>query len=133
MVRIESTDHDVIPVLIAYSELPGSGIGIHVRLLFESIGSRTSTGHRFIKIIDAKEQYQAISRLSTGRTRQRRMVVGSPPVETKQHRAVIIKNLSEIVMSRRRLNLAEQLLVPPEAVSNVGHSDNCPDTFHNIL
>jgi hypothetical protein len=50
------------------------------------------------------------------RTHQGRMVVRAPLVEAEQDSSIRIQDLTKVVMARRRLGLAEERLVPFEAV-----------------
>ena len=58
------------------------------------------------------------------------MVVRSPLVQAEQDGPVRINYLTKVGMSRLRLRLAKQRLVPPEARRHVAHSDDGPDAFH---
>jgi hypothetical protein len=60
------------------------------------------------------------------------MVVRAPLVEAEQDGAIRIQDLTKIVMARRRLGLAEERLVPFEAVRNVTYADDRPCAFHCI-
>src|SRR5205823_563316 len=55
-----------------------------------------------------------------------RMLVRAPPVEAKQDGSIRIQDLTKVVMARRRLGLAEERLVPFEAVGNVAYADDRP-------
>lgn len=105
--RSQCADHDVVSVGVAKCELHGSGVGIHIRLLFESCHERASSRQRVGKIIYTEEQKQTIARLSAIGAGQRRMLVGSPLVEAKQDGPIFINNLAEIIMGGRRFRLSE--------------------------
>src|SRR5882762_6288348 len=60
------------------------------------------------------------------------MLVRAPPVEAKQDGSVRIQDLTKVVMARSRLGLAEERLVPFEAVANVAYADDRPCAFHCI-
>ncbi len=60
------------------------------------------------------------------------MVVRAPLVEAKQDGSIGIQDLTKVVMSRSRLGLAEERLVPFEAAGNVSYADDRPCAFHRI-
>ena len=55
-----------------------------------------------------------------------------PLMEAEQDGSICIEDLTKIVMARSRLGLAEQRLVPFEAVWNVAYADDRPCAFHRI-
>ena len=60
------------------------------------------------------------------------MLVRAPFVEAEQHGSIRIQDLTEVMMARRRLRLAEERLIPFEAARNVAYADDCPCAFHSI-
>jgi len=58
--------------------------------------------------------------------------VRAPLVEAEQDGSICIKDLTKVVMTRRRLGLAEERLVPFEAARNVAYADDRPCAFHHI-
>ena len=54
----------------------------------------------------------------------------APLMEAEQDGSICIQDLTKVVMGRRRLGLAEERLVPFEAVGNVAYADDCPYAFH---
>jgi hypothetical protein len=60
------------------------------------------------------------------------MLVRAPLVEAEQHGSIGIQDLTKVVMTRRRLRLAEERLVPFEAARNVTYADDRPCAFHCI-
>ena len=60
------------------------------------------------------------------------MLVRAPLVKAKQDGTIRIQDLTKVVMTRSRLRLAEERLVPFEATGNVVYADDCPCAFHRI-
>src|SRR5262245_2540832 len=60
------------------------------------------------------------------------MPMRAPLVEAEQHGSIRIHDLTEVVMLRSRLGLAEEDLVPIEAAGNVPYADDRPCAFHRI-
>src|SRR5580765_9066238 len=60
------------------------------------------------------------------------MLVSAPLVEAEQDRAIRIENLTKVGMVRPSLALAEERLVPFEALRHVPHADDRPRAFHDI-
>jgi hypothetical protein len=58
--------------------------------------------------------------------------VHAPLVEAEQDGSICIQDLTKIFMARRRLGLAEERLVPFEAVGNIAYADDRPCAFHRI-
>ena len=56
----------------------------------------------------------------------------APLVKAEQDGSVRIQDLTEVAMARRRLGLAEELLVPFEAGRDVAYADDRPNAFHRI-
>jgi hypothetical protein len=51
-------------------------------------------------------------------------------MKTEQNRAIRVEDLAEVVVGRSRFRQAKQRLVPREAASDIGHSDDSPCAFH---
>ena len=62
----------------------------------------------------------------------RGMLMRAPLVEAEQDRAIRIQDLTKVVMTRRRLELAEERLVPFKAARNVLYPDDRPCPFHRV-
>jgi hypothetical protein len=60
------------------------------------------------------------------------MLVRAPLVEAKQDGSIRIQDLTKVVMTRRRLRLAEERLVSFEAAGNVPYADDRPCQFHRV-
>jgi len=60
------------------------------------------------------------------------MVVRAPLVEAEQDGSIRIQDLTKVVMVRRPLGLAKELLVPFQAARNVAYADDRPGAFHRI-
>jgi hypothetical protein len=60
------------------------------------------------------------------------MFVRAPLVEAKQDGSIRIHDLTEVVMARRCLGLAEARLVPFETAGYIPYADDCPSAFHRI-
>ena len=56
----------------------------------------------------------------------------APLVEAEQDGSIRIQDLTKVVMTRRRLGLAKERLVPFEAARNVAYADDRPCSFHRI-
>lgn len=54
----------------------------------------------------------------------------APLMKAQQDGSIRIHDLPKVVMGRRRLGLAEERLVPPEAGWNVAYADDRPGAFH---
>ncbi len=52
------------------------------------------------------------------------MLVRAPPVEAEQDRSIRIQNLTKVVVSWKRLGLAEQRLVPFEARRDIAYAND---------
>lgn len=105
--RRERTDHDVIAVRISECEFHSSSGGIHVGLFLKPSDERARPGERQVKIIDPEEQEETVARLGVIGARQAGMIMGAPRVQAEQDRSIRIEDLSEVVVSRRRLRHAE--------------------------
>ena len=101
-------------------------------LLFEpgDESARPLQGH--LVVVDAEEQEEPVARCPVVRTHQGRMVVRGPLVEAEQDGSIRIQDLTKVVMSRSRLRLAEERLIPFEAARNVANADDRPGAFHCI-
>ena len=60
------------------------------------------------------------------------MFVRTPLVKTKQDGSIRIRDLTKVLMARRRLGLAKERLVPFEAAGNIAYADDRPCAFHRI-
>jgi len=101
--RSEGTDRDVVPVLISECELRGSGARVHVGLFIESINESACPLQRHVEIIDTEKQQEAIARLRVIGTTQRRVLMGTPLVQTEQNRSIRVENLTPVIMAGCRL------------------------------
>src|SRR5262245_5717505 len=101
--RVERTDADVVPVRILERKLRGPGVGIHVWLFFQLADESARPWQRCVEVVDPEEQEQAVSRLGVVGACQRRMLVGTPLVETEQYRSIRVEDLPEVVVRRSRL------------------------------
>src|SRR5215472_1519363 len=101
-------------------------------LLFELCDERPCPLQGRVEIIDTEKQEEAVTGRSVFGTHQGRMIVCAPPVKAEQDRAIRVDNLAPVVMTRSRLWLAEQRLIPFEAPGHVLYTDNRPYAFHEI-
>jgi hypothetical protein len=53
-------------------------------------------------------------------------------MEAEQDGSIRIQDLTEVVMARKRLDLAEERLVPLEATRDVSYANDRPCAFHRI-
>ena len=60
------------------------------------------------------------------------MLVRTPLVEAEQDRCIRIQDLTEVVVTWRRLGLAEERLVPSEAGGDIAYANDRPCTFHRM-
>ena len=60
------------------------------------------------------------------------MLVRAPLVEAKQDGSIRIQDLTKVVMTWRRLRLAEERLVPFEAAGNAPYADDRKCPFHRV-
>src|ERR1700730_3613786 len=58
------------------------------------------------------------------------MFVRAPLVEAEQDGSIRIQDLTKVIVTRKRLRLAEERLVPLEATGNIAHADDRPSAFH---
>src|SRR5215475_5813908 len=96
--RVERTDGDVVPVRISERKLRGSSAGIHVWLFFQPADESARPWQSYVKVVDPEEQEEAVSRLGVVGGCQRRMLVGTPRVETEQYRSIRVDDLPEVVV-----------------------------------
>src|SRR5690606_11484598 len=129
----ESADHDVIPVRIAQGELACAGAGIDARFLRERRDQHPGSRQCPLEIIDTEEQQQAVPRLGTFGTRQRRMLVIAPAMQADEDGVVLVPELPEVLMGRLSFRQAQQRLVPGETASHVRDADDGPQAFHAWL
>src|SRR6516165_8747945 len=131
--RIERTDGDVISVRISERKLRSSSAGIHMWLFFQPADERARPWQSYVKVVDPEEQEEAVARLGVVGTCQRGMLVGSPLVETEQHRSIQVDDLPEVAVAGSRLRQAEQRLVPFEALGHVSYANDRPRALHRLL
>jgi len=79
--RIECTDGDVISVRVSERKLHCSSVGIHVWLFFQPTDERAPPWQSYVKVVDPKEQEEAVARLGVVGTCQRGMLVGPTCVD----------------------------------------------------
>jgi DNA-directed RNA polymerase subunit N (RpoN/RPB10) len=91
--RVERTDGDVVPVRISERKLLGSSAGIYVWLFFQPADESARPWQSYVKVVDQEEQEEAVSRLGVVGACQRRMLVGTPLVETEQYRSIRVEDL----------------------------------------
>jgi hypothetical protein len=103
-----------------------------VRLGFESMDQIACPLEGHLEVVYAEEQKQPVA----GRcplAHQGRMLVRAPLVEAEQDGSICIEDLTEVVMTRRRLALAEKRLVPFQAARYVAYADDRPRAFHILF
>jgi hypothetical protein len=100
--RIERTDGDVISVRISERKLRSSSDRIHTWFFFQPADECARPWQGDLKVVDPKEQQQAVARLGVEGTYQRGMPVGTSLVETEQDRSVRVDDLPEVVVGRSR-------------------------------
>ena len=69
-----------------------------MRFLFESRSQHLRSIERRIKIVDAKEQQQSVAGRRKVRTRERRMLVRIPLMQTDEDCSVVIDDPIKVVM-----------------------------------
>src|ERR1700759_1493191 len=89
---------------------------------------RPLQGH--LVVVDAEEQEETVAGSRFIRAHQGRVLVRAPLVETKQDGSIRIQDLPKVFMTRSRLGLAKQRLVPVKAAGNVAYANDCPCAFH---
>src|SRR4030095_1808019 len=130
---LERTDRHVISVRIPERELHCLRIRVQVRLLFKFVDQRARSLQRHVIVIDAEEQEEPVARRRFGRAHQGRVIMLAPSVKAEQGGPIRVQDLTKVIMTRRRLGLAEERLVPFEASWNIAHPDDRPDPFHRSL
>jgi DNA-directed RNA polymerase subunit N (RpoN/RPB10) len=90
--RIERTDGDVVPVRISERKFHGSSVGIHMWLFFQQADESARPWQSYVKVVDPEEQEEAVTRLGVVGACQRRMLVGTPLVETEQDRSIRVED-----------------------------------------
>jgi hypothetical protein len=83
-----------------------------------------------VEIVDTKEQEKTVAGLGAIGARQRGMLVGAPLVKTEQDGSIRVEDLSEVVMCGSRFLQAKQRLIPSEAASYIGNSNDRPCASH---
>ena len=101
-------------------------------LLFEPVNESARPLQCHLVVVDAKEQEEPVARCPVVWAHQGGMLVRAPLVEAKQDGSIRIQDLPKVVMSRSRLGLAEERLIPFEAAGNVAYADDRPSAFHRI-
>jgi len=86
-----------------------------VGFFFELVDESACPLQGHVEIVDAEEQEKPVARWRLVRAHQGGMLVRAPLVEAKQDGSIRIQDLTKVVMTRRRLRLAEERLVPFEA------------------
>src|SRR5262249_62346105 len=104
-----------------------------VWLFFQPADESARPCQSYVKVVDTEEQDEAVSRLGVVGACQRRMLVGTPLVETEQYRSIRVEDLPEVVVFRSRLRQAKQRLVPPEALGHVSYANDRPRALHRSL
>src|SRR5262245_31559380 len=103
-----------------------------MRLLFEPCDESACSLQGHVEVVDAEEQEEAVARWRLVRAHQGGMVVRAPLVEANQDGSIRVEDLAKVVMSRRRLGLAKERLVPFEAARHLFHANDRPCAFHRI-
>ena len=101
-------------------------------LLFEPGDESADPLQCHVEIVDAEEQEQPVARWRLVPAHQGWMLVRAPLVEAEQDGSIRIQDLTKVVMTRRRLGLTKERLVPFEAARNVAYPDDRPCAFHRI-
>jgi DNA-directed RNA polymerase subunit N (RpoN/RPB10) len=78
-----------------------------MRLFFQPADERARHWQSYLNVVDPEEQEEAVARLGVVGTCQRRMLVGTPLVETEQDRSIRVDDLPEVVVGRSRLRQAK--------------------------
>ena len=102
-------------------------------LLFQPADESARPRQSYVKIVDPEKQEEAVARLGTVGACQRRMLVGTPRVETEQDRSIRVEDLPEVVVGRSRFRQTKQRLVPLEALGHVGYANDRPYALHRFL
>ena len=106
----------------AYSDSRAAPPRSRSRVRGRSSGSRRN--HRHERTTAARCRCRRV------RAHQRRMLVLAPLVQAEQDGAVGVEYLTEVGVTRWRLRLAEQRLVPADTRRHISHADDRPDAFH---
>jgi hypothetical protein len=69
-------------------------------LFFQPTDERASPLQRNVEVVDPEEQEEAVARTGVAGTRQRRMLVHAPFVQTEQDSSVRVDDLPEVVSGR---------------------------------
>lgn len=104
-----------------------------MRLFFEPADERPRPRQSHLKVVNPKEQEEAVARLGMVGTYQCGMLVRTPCMQTQQDRSIGVDDLPKIVVRRSRLRQAKQRLVPPEALRYVHYADDGPRALHGLL
>ena len=103
-----------------------------MRLVFEPVDESACPLQGHLVVVNAEEQKEPVTRCSVVRTQQGRVLVHAPLVEAEQDGSIRIQELTPVIMAWSRLGLAEERLIPSEAVRNVPYTDNRPRAFHDL-
>ena len=103
-----------------------------MRYLIQSVDERARAMHGQVVVVHAGKQEEPIARCSVCRTRQGGMLVRSPPMEAEQDGTVRVHKLTKVIVRRRRLDLAEERLVPANTARYVTYADDFLSAFHRI-
>ena len=71
-------------------------------LFFQPANESACPWQSYVKVVDPEEQEEAVARLGVVGAYQRRMLVGTPLVETEQDRSIRVEDLPEVVVGRSR-------------------------------
>jgi|SRR5215469_13566144 len=99
-------------------------------LLFQARDESTGPRQRSVVVVHTEKQKEAITGFPMIGTHQGGMLVGAPLVKAEQDRAIRIENLAEVLVSRACPRLAEERLVPLEALSYIANSYDRPRALH---
>jgi hypothetical protein len=124
-------DHNVVTVWISERELSSPSGPVRPGFLLELLDQGSAAQQRLVEIVHTEKEQQPIARLRTIRSAQGWVLVVSPPMETKQDRAIRVKDLPEVVMGRRRFRLTEKRLIPVEAAGHISDSNDRPRALHD--
>src|SRR5262249_61179055 len=106
---------------------------IRVLLFLQPADESQRAWQSYVKVVDPEEQEETVSGLGVGGICQRRMLVGTPLVETQQYRSIRVEDLPEVVVGRRRLRQAKQRLIPLQALGHVSYANDRPRALHRSL
>jgi hypothetical protein len=79
-----------------------------MRLFFQPLNESVRPLQSHLKVVDSEEQEEAIARLGVVGTRQRRMPVRAPRVQTQQDSSIRVNDLPEVVVGRSRVRQTKE-------------------------